>query len=180
MAGLWRCGGPRVVVMAIALAGAAFGAGCGGQARPPARAPRALPLGSRLTMASTAPPRSDTALPGPSGPQLVFFKRVEGADPLADQLTIDTHGRAAALTTLGGIDGEKKHTFRLSPRGLAHLRELLRDTHLHDTWCCSDRTYVYWVMNDGHAWRLQEGRVPSSTRPLVDMLDRLTSANTSY
>jgi hypothetical protein len=112
--------------------------------------------------------------------RLIFFKRAVGGDPTASQVTIDRDGHAAALVTDGGIEGEKKHYFTLSPSQLAQLRRTIARTRLHDTSCCDVRYWIYWVSLRGRTYRLADKQVPASARPLMDTLDALIDAHTQY
>jgi hypothetical protein len=123
---------------------------------------------------------AEPSIYGGPAPLLVYFKRAVSADPLASQLIVDTRGRASALITLGGINGEKKHLFALAPAQLKRLRRLITGTRLRDTTCCDTRYYIYWVTMRGHTWRLQQRRVPPPMRPLIHELDALTDAHTGY
>ena len=127
-------------------------------------------------------PRSPAqpAVVGGPAPLLVFFKEVQGWDPEASQLVVDANGAAAALITLGGVDGEKKHIFQMAPAQLLQLRHLLARTRLRDTWCCSPASWTYWVMTGGRAWRLQQYHVPPAMRALIDDLSAITAAHTTY
>jgi hypothetical protein len=112
--------------------------------------------------------------------RLIFFKRVVGGDPTASQVTIDRDGHAAALVTVGGIEGEKKHYFTLGPSRLAQLRRTIARTQLHNTSCCDVRYWIYWVSLGGRTYRLADKEVPASARPLMDTLDALIDAHTQY
>lgn len=148
---------------------AALGSGCGsGSARTHGAA----------HVDATAP--AEPSLYGGPAPLLVYFKRAVSADPLASQLIVDTDGRASALITLGGINGEKKHVFAMAPAQLRRLRRLVTHTRLRDTTCCDTRYYIYWVTMRGRTWRLQQRRVPASMRPLIHELDAITDSHTGY
>jgi hypothetical protein len=110
----------------------------------------------------------------------VYFKRVQGVDPMASQLTVDVDGRAIAVVTLGGLSGEQKHAFVMTPAQLRHLRTMLGRARLHDTACCDPRDYVYWITSGNHTWRVQQQSVTAAMRPLVHELDAITDAHTTY
>ena len=116
----------------------------------------------------------------PSAPLLVSFKRTVGFDPLSSQLTVYGDGSAVAIITLGGVDGEKKHVFRLTAAQLGRLRALLDRARLRSTSCCNVNLYIYWLVGHGHSVRLQQGRIPRSLRPLVDQLNAIADAHMSY
>lgn len=113
-------------------------------------------------------------------PIYVFFKRAQGVDPLASQLTVYADGTAVAVITNGGVDGAKKHTFSLSLAGLRHLRYLVARTRLRDTRCCNTELYTYWVTAGGQSARLEQGAVPRPMRPLLADLNAITDAHTNY
>lgn len=122
-------------------------------------------------------------MPQPSlapGKLLVFFKRVVGADPLASQLTVDKDGRAAAVITLGGVEGEHKQIFTMPPGQLQRLRRLIGGTRLRNTGCCDARFYIYWVSIGAHSWTLEQREVPRAIRPLMDDLDAITDRHTVF
>ncbi len=114
------------------------------------------------------------------GKPLVFFKRVVGADPLASQLTVDTNGLSDAMTTYGGLEGNHEQVFRLRRAQLRRLERLLDATHLRSTSCCSALSYIYWVIERGRSWQLQQGRVPLNMRPLILTLDGITNVHTVF
>jgi hypothetical protein len=161
----------RTVVTSVVLAAVVgVAAGCGsGHATTSTSAPVATPTTARTSALD----------PGPA-PRLVYFKRVQGVDPMASQLTVDADGRAVAVVTLGGLSGEKKHAFVMAPGRLRQLRAILGRTRLHDTTCCDPRDYVYWITAGSHTWRLQQQSVTPAMRPLVHELDAITDAHTTY
>lgn len=155
---------------------AALGSGCGSHSSRTHAAGRPSPARAGQVVAEPAEP----SIYGGPAPLLVYFKRAVSADPVASQLIVDVDGRASALVTLGGINGEKKHVFVMDPGQLQRLRRLLTHTRLRDTTCCDTRYYIYWVTAHGRTWRLQQRRVPPSMRPLIHALDAITDAHTGY
>ncbi|MFZ0088375.1 MAG: hypothetical protein WAL63_02635 [Solirubrobacteraceae bacterium] len=115
----------------------------------------------------------------PAGRLMIHFQRVTGYDPWASELSVNKRGAAVAIETVGG-DGEKRQTFTLTPTALRRLRRLVDRTRLRDTWCCSARSYIYVVYIDNHAWRLQQGRIPASMKPLIADLNAITNAHTIW
>ncbi len=110
----------------------------------------------------------------------MFFKRALGFDPVASQLTVDKDGRAEALITLGGPQGQHKQVFTLPPAELHRLRNLLRGSRLRNTTCCNPGFYIYWISIAAHSWRLQQRDVPRSARGLIDELDAITDSHTGF
>jgi hypothetical protein len=73
-----------------------------------------------------------------------------------------------------------KHTFVLGGAQLRRLQALIRDTRPRSTTCCNVGLYIYWVTARNHTWRLQQGIVPRSERPLINDLSAITDAHTTY
>ena len=163
------------------LCAAALLAGCGGHARH--RAVGTVPA----TATTRAEPRTRTAI-APLGaesthsPLLVYFKRVIGIDPLSSELTVHRDGSGVALTTFGGIGGQRRRSFTLSRSQYGRLRALARSAGragLRETACCADvNRYIYTVTLAGHAVHWQQRSVPRSDRQLVDLLNRLLDQHT--
>jgi hypothetical protein len=106
---------------------------------------------------------------------------VVGFDPLSSQLLVDSNGAAAATTTLGGPDGQKKQIFTLTVPQLRRLRHLLADTRLRDTTCCAKvGYYIYWVTTRGHAWQLAQLGLPRTMRPLINYMNAIMAAHSSF
>ena len=118
--------------------------------------------------------------PTATAPKLVYFKRTVGFDPLSSELTVYADGRAVAIITLGGVDGEKKHVFRLTDEQLRRVSDLLAHAPLRNTSCCNINLYIYWLVDHAHSVRLQQGRIPRSLRPLVGELNSIADAHMSY
>lgn len=118
--------------------------------------------------------------PAETPPKLVYFKRTVGFDPLSSELTVYADGRAVAIITLGGVDGEKKHVFRLTDEQLRRVRDLLAHAPLRNTSCCNVNLYIYWLVDHAHSVRLQQGRIPRSVRPLVRELNSIADSHMSY
>ena len=116
----------------------------------------------------------------PSGPVLVYFKRVSGVDPLGSYLIIHTNGTALAVVTNGGIEGEVKHTFALPTVELSRLRHLVTTTRPQSSGCCNLAVYSYWLTAHSHSWRVEQGLVPTTERPLIRVLDALSDAHENY
>lgn len=123
---------------------------------------------------------------GPTGPdltdfpQLIDFKRAVGFDPLSSELTVYTSGRAVAVITNGGRNGEKKQIFTLATAQLRRLRHMVRAARLMNTTCCEVNLYIYWIIDEGGSGRLQQGRVPRRLRPLVAELNRILDSHIDY
>jgi hypothetical protein len=119
----------------------------------------------------------------------VYFKRVQGVDPLSSYLIVHTNGTAVAVVTNGGIgggglpssgEGEVKHTFALPGPSLQRLRSMIKGTRLRTTGCCNVGEYLYWVTVGDRVARLQQGAVPRDERPLIARLNAITDAHTLY
>jgi hypothetical protein len=154
--------------------------GCAGGSSDPRK-----PVQPTLNLPASPSPAASRAPVGasslvPTGRLIVHFQRVTGYDPWAAEVSVNTRGQAVAIETDGGRDGQKRKTFTLPPTALRHLQRLIRRTHLHDTWCCSARSYTYLLYIDNHAWRLQQGHVPASMAPLIADLNAITSAHTIW
>ncbi len=158
-------------------------ASCGGHARR-----RALRTVTATPTTKTAPSTRTEITPlgaeSTHSPLLVYFKRVIGIDPLGSELTVHRDGSGVALTTLGGVGGQRRRGFMLSRSQYRRLRALVgsaRHAGLHETGCCADvNHYIYTVMLAGHAVRWQQRSVPRADRPLVDLLSRLIDQRTGY
>jgi hypothetical protein len=151
-------------------------AGCGGRAH------------QRAVRTETATPTTGTALGtrtaiAPLGaesthsPLLVYFKRVIGVDPLGSELTVHRDGSGVALSTFGGIGGQRRRGFRLSGSQYRRLRALVKTAGrdgLRETSCCADVDhYIYTVTLAGDAVHWQQRGVPRADRQLVGLLNRL-------
>jgi hypothetical protein len=132
-----------------------------------------------VLMAGCGATKTGTA-PTPNAPLLVNFKRTVGFDPLSSELTILADGRATAVITLGGRNGEKKQVFTLPPNQLAQVKRTLANAPLRSTTCCSVNLYIYWLIGRGHSVRLQQGRLPPKLRPLIAELNAIADAHMSY
>ncbi len=164
--------------MATALA--VVGVGCGANQAPTRHDALPASASARGLPARAVTTTRPASVYGGPAPLLIYFKRVVGLDPVASQLTVDTNGSASAVITLGGIDGAKKHDFTMTPAQLRPLRMLIAKTRLRNTGCCDARYYFYFLSVHGRTWRLQQRSVPRSIRPLIDELDAITDAHTSY
>ena len=150
-------------------------AGCGGTHSSPGTYSTAT--SDPLPASPTAATQSDAA--PLTGRLLVFFKRSQGVDPMASQLTVDVDGASQAVVTEGGVDGARVQTFKLTPLELRTLRGLVHRTHLDNTCCCNDAYYVYWVSTPAGSFRLQQGHVPAALRPLMKRLNSITDKHTN-
>lgn len=120
--------------------------------------------------------RAASTAPAPSSPILVAFKDAIGVDPTVSQLTVDTHGHAAAVIILGGLNGAKTHVVTLPAAQLHRLRRLVGRAKLVDTRFGNPNHNTYWVTVHGHAWRMSQAYVPRSARPLIHFLSSLLDA----
>jgi hypothetical protein len=144
--------------------------------------------GTERERAAQRPAPKPAAAVQPSGPVLVYFRRVQGVDPLASFLIVHTNGTALAVITYGGLGGgggahaggEVKHTFVLRDAQLRQLKAMIRDTRLRATTCCKVNLYIYWLTARNRSLRLQQGAVPRAERPLINDLNVITDAHTKY
>jgi hypothetical protein len=152
-------------------------AGCGGAhgTRPIATHGKSRPAATDVRASAAG-----VAASAASAPQLVFFKRAVGVDPLASQLTVYRDAMATAVITLGGANGGHIQTFPMSVAQFRRLSSLLRHARLRNTGCCDVGAYIYWVIGDGRSARLEQHEVPRDLRPLIEDLNAITDAHTTY
>ncbi len=136
--------------------------------------------GSRNEQASHAAKAAERVPTGPdlgNFPQLIDFRRAVGFDPLSSELTVYASGRAVAVITYGGLNGEKKHLFTLAPAQLRRLRDLVGHARLRNTTCCNVNLYIYWIIARSGSARLQQGRIPRRLEPLIRELNAILDAH---
>jgi hypothetical protein len=168
----------RLALVLASLVAVLSGCAAGSHHRPtPAQPIPNLPQ-SATPAVSHAPVGASSLVP--AGRLMIRFQRVTGYDPWASELSVNRRGQAVAVETVGGMSGQKRHTFTLSPTVIRHLRQLIDHAHLRDTWCCSARSYMYILYIDGHAWRLQQGHLTTSMKPLIAELNAITNVHTIW
>ena len=166
--------------MAAALGVAAGLAACGGSG-----------AHSRTATAASSASVSVTP-PGPAGHDngvrhdrsglLVFLRRTVGVDPLSSELSIYRDGWSVAVITSGGVAGQHRETFRLTPARRAAFGALIaraRRGGLHDTPFGDIRLYNYYLDTAGRSVRYGQRDIPAAARPLMREANRLLDAHTN-
>jgi hypothetical protein len=121
-----------------------------------------------------------TRFPAPRGRVLVVFKRAVGVDPLASYYKLYADGAGVATVVYGGRDGARVHAFALRPARVRRLARLLGSTRLEDAPIANPNLYTYWVVTRGGSFRLQQGTIPRTARPLLRELNAIADENTIF